>query len=145
MFYVNESKCVGCNACIESCPQGAINLRNDKAHIDQKLCTECGVCREICINGAIIEVKMPVHAVKSSWETPPMKVNKDISLSNLKQTKLISTIATIAPVVLDVISTYIQNRALKGTDRNERQCNHQGRGFGRRGRHGKRRKGPFYI
>ncbi len=33
---VNPEKCVGCGACINICPVGAISLKNGRSVIDQK-------------------------------------------------------------------------------------------------------------
>ena len=53
MFSIESSKCTGCGACVEVCPQGAIEVRDKVAVIDQRLCSQCGSCVEICPSGAI--------------------------------------------------------------------------------------------
>ncbi|RLF57470.1 MAG: ferredoxin [Thermoplasmata archaeon] len=49
---VDESKCVGCGACVDTCPNGAITL-DGVAKIDESKCIECGACVDTCPNGAI--------------------------------------------------------------------------------------------
>jgi NAD-dependent dihydropyrimidine dehydrogenase PreA subunit len=46
---VDENKCMGCGACIEECPAGAISL-NDQgiAVVDKEKCTGCGKCAKAC-------------------------------------------------------------------------------------------------
>ena len=45
-------KCAGCMACVDICPQNAIQvlqgLRYYQAVIDEKRCTDCGACRRVC-------------------------------------------------------------------------------------------------
>ncbi len=50
---VDTERCVGCGACIEVCPNGAIQLRQAKAWINPDLCTECKTCAEVCPQGSI--------------------------------------------------------------------------------------------
>ena len=41
---VDLEKCIGCKKCIPFCPQGAIQVEDKKAFIDQEECVECGIC-----------------------------------------------------------------------------------------------------
>jgi Fe-S-cluster-containing hydrogenase component 2 len=49
---VNEEKCVGCEACVDVCPIGAIEIEDSKALISND-CIECGVCASVCPQEAI--------------------------------------------------------------------------------------------
>lgn len=45
--------CCGCGACMNICPKGAIDMREDPAgfkfpHIDTSKCIECGLCLKVC-------------------------------------------------------------------------------------------------
>ena len=51
VYVTNE--CVGCGACVTTCPFGAIVMENDKAKITDA-CTACGACIESCPTGAIV-------------------------------------------------------------------------------------------
>ena len=48
----DAGKCIGCNVCIEECPQKAISLKGKKLLTDKKLCNVCGKCAEKCYAGA---------------------------------------------------------------------------------------------
>jgi formate hydrogenlyase subunit 6/NADH:ubiquinone oxidoreductase subunit I len=57
MIVVEQKNCVGCRACIESCPIGAVDLIEvttesgevlSVAMIDPKICGICGVCIDRC-------------------------------------------------------------------------------------------------
>ncbi len=41
---VDQSVCVGCEACVGVCPVSAIAVEDGKAHVDADTCVECGAC-----------------------------------------------------------------------------------------------------
>lgn len=45
--------------CQENCPKKAISFVNGKAFIDESLCINCGICKDSCPYGAIIKTKLP--------------------------------------------------------------------------------------
>ena len=51
---IDISKCTGCGACANVCPQQAITVRDNLATIDPDLCTECGNCAAVCPAGAVL-------------------------------------------------------------------------------------------
>lgn len=53
MIHVREDKCVGCNACIRSCPIPNANHYNGKTvQVNNDECIECGECIKDCTHGA---------------------------------------------------------------------------------------------
>ena len=50
---VIAEQCIGCSACVGTCPFGAINMENDKAVITEA-CTACGACVDVCPVGATL-------------------------------------------------------------------------------------------
>lgn len=51
---VDQNVCIGCGACVSTCPVGAISL-NEKAEINKDICIHCGACAGVCPVGAISE------------------------------------------------------------------------------------------
>ncbi len=46
--------CKGCERCVQVCPHGVFEMKNDKAKIvDRNACIECGACAKNCAFGAI--------------------------------------------------------------------------------------------
>ncbi|KEJ93435.1 indolepyruvate ferredoxin oxidoreductase subunit alpha [Synergistes jonesii] len=50
---VDQSVCVGCEACVGVCPVSAISVNDGKASVDQDSCVECGACAATCPVSAI--------------------------------------------------------------------------------------------
>lgn len=58
IIYLEEEKCVGCNACVKVCPAGDANIaRMDeegqlRIQIDDEKCIKCGACIKACAHDA---------------------------------------------------------------------------------------------
>ena len=53
MVKVNAEKCIGCNACIRTCPVPNANRYDGKVvHINNEECIQCGECIKGCTHGA---------------------------------------------------------------------------------------------
>ena len=50
---IDPEKCVGCGACKENCPAGAISEADGKCVIDAATCVDCGACASGCPTEAI--------------------------------------------------------------------------------------------
>ena len=57
-IWVEVDLCNACKRCIRACPYGAIEMREDKAHILER-CTSCGACLEVCKEKAILSDMEP--------------------------------------------------------------------------------------
>ena len=54
-IYISPKRCVGCGACVDTCPYGCIEGHPGYIHmLDDYDCTKCGACVEACPHGAII-------------------------------------------------------------------------------------------
>ena len=76
--------CIGCGACVQTCPYGAISLEDGVAQVDAEKCTNCGACVDVCpvsvitldrpVNnnqpdaGAVREVKNDIQQIKREVE-----------------------------------------------------------------------------
>lgn len=47
------TKCIGDQACVESCPENALELKPTGMCIDREACSICGICEENCPSGAL--------------------------------------------------------------------------------------------
>ncbi|MCI0468494.1 MAG: FAD-binding protein [Nitrospirae bacterium] len=52
---VDTDRCTACGQCVDSCPFTAIEMKNDKAFINE-YCQFCRACLSACPEGAIIEI-----------------------------------------------------------------------------------------
>ncbi|MDY6966447.1 MAG: 4Fe-4S binding protein [Halobacteriota archaeon] len=50
---VDEDECVGCEVCVDECPNEAISMENDLAKVDESKCDDCGTCVDACPTEAI--------------------------------------------------------------------------------------------
>lgn len=72
MPWVDKTKCIGCEICVNECPVGAIFMIEDKAEINMEKCIRCGKCHEVC----------PQDGVRHDSERIPLEVEE-----NIKKTK----------------------------------------------------------
>jgi len=80
---IDESKCVGCEACIDYCPVGAISIQGEWAAIDRDACVECGVCyREIdCPGEAFVWEELSWPRVIRRVFSDPTLIKKDTKVT----------------------------------------------------------------
>ncbi len=54
---VINDECIGCGICVDSCPQGAIDVVDGVLKVvNEEACIACGDCVEECPMGAIEEI-----------------------------------------------------------------------------------------
>lgn len=69
--YILGDKCVGCSACLKSCPFGAIEIKDKKAGLLNN-CSGCGACADSCKFGAIVvednrQAEIDLSQYKGVW------------------------------------------------------------------------------
>ena len=50
---VDSPKCVGCEACVNTCPVSAISMVDGAANVNESECIDCGACAGECPAEAI--------------------------------------------------------------------------------------------
>lgn len=50
---IDKEACTGCEACLNECPYGALEMKDDVAVVNEK-CTFCGACVDVCPVEAIV-------------------------------------------------------------------------------------------
>lgn len=50
---LSKKKCIGCKICFNTCPKGAITMKNNKPSFDYNKCIRCFCCQEFCPKGAL--------------------------------------------------------------------------------------------
>ncbi len=54
-YVIDKDTCIGCGACVDTCPCGAIVEDDDKFAINPDECADCGACAGGCPMDAISE------------------------------------------------------------------------------------------
>ncbi|MCD4829237.1 MAG: 4Fe-4S binding protein [Candidatus Cloacimonetes bacterium] len=45
---LDKEKCIGCAACVDTCPVEALEMDGDKVKVDEDACVDCGACVDSC-------------------------------------------------------------------------------------------------
>lgn len=45
---INKESCIGCGACVDTCPVEALFMDDEKAVCDEEKCVDCGACVDAC-------------------------------------------------------------------------------------------------
>ena len=56
--------CIGCQKCKKVCPNDAITVENNLAHVDYEKCGACGECAKACPTGAIEVITVQAGVIK---------------------------------------------------------------------------------
>jgi heterodisulfide reductase subunit A len=89
---VNETKCIGCGTCVDTCEYGAPELvkREDGtlvSHVNEALCKGCGACAVACCNGAITTKHFDNNQIMSMVEAALSEPELESSPSNSSESR----------------------------------------------------------
>ena len=65
---VYPDKCMGCGACMQVCPKGALQVVEGKITLDRKLCDNCGKCTGVCFSGTLEMAGTEMSVSDMMWE-----------------------------------------------------------------------------
>lgn len=67
---VRDNRCIGCGACLDACPNGAVSMDGDLIVTDRSLCMACGACADGCYAEAreLVGQEMTVNDVVAEVE-----------------------------------------------------------------------------
>jgi electron transfer flavoprotein alpha subunit/NAD-dependent dihydropyrimidine dehydrogenase PreA subunit len=63
LLEINKEECIGCEACVDVCPFGALSMVDGVAEVDDK-CTACGACLDVCPVDALSLPERPEAAAE---------------------------------------------------------------------------------
>lgn len=52
---IDKETCIGCEACVDTCPVSALSMVDGKAECDADACIDCYACIAVCPTSAISE------------------------------------------------------------------------------------------
>ena len=51
-----ERNCIGCGACVATCPQNALAMENGRVAIDRTKCVSCEKCAQVCPTETLVQI-----------------------------------------------------------------------------------------
>jgi dissimilatory sulfite reductase (desulfoviridin) alpha/beta subunit len=66
---VDENLCTGCGACVDVCQFHALEMMDDKVHVNEERCMGCGVCVSKCEHEAY-------RLVRDARKSEPLDIQK---------------------------------------------------------------------
>ena len=63
LLEINKEECIGCEACVDVCPFGALSMVDGVAEVDEQ-CTACGACLDVCPADALSLPERPEAAAE---------------------------------------------------------------------------------
>lgn len=104
---INRS-CIGCGACVQTCPDGALSIGPEGiAVVDQSKCTDCGKCVSVC---PVSAMSLPPNAVQPEQQSEQvLEISEPVVVVETQQSGdkvwvfVEQTQTVIAPVTLELI------------------------------------------
>ena len=150
MLYVDETRCSGCDACVDVCPTGAIALSQATAIIDQERCTQCEACFHACPEQAILSVSerglVPEH--DRAGPVAVSRAPRATSLAARAAPALAATLLFVGRELIPLAANYVldivdrrMSESRAGSVEATARASGQSLGSGSAGRRRRRRRG----
>jgi NAD-dependent dihydropyrimidine dehydrogenase PreA subunit len=157
MRYIDPDSCDGCGACIDVCPDQAINLIENKAVIDESLCADCGICEDACPQKAIMPL-VTIEAAPAQARNTAIEPHRPAAAPALGAV-LGAVLIEAAPRLIEIGVNWLDRRSKSssiqttpavrntpprdGSRRDRRMFDGRGRGYGRNQQGRQRRRGRY--
>lgn len=106
MFFIDESRCTGCGACMDVCSSNAINITRGVAAIGHSICNDCGSCFSVCPQGAVYQEETSVEAIPHKH---PSQVAVSPAVPVKRPPRQLAALASLAPAAIDLATEFARN------------------------------------
>lgn len=93
---VDESRCVHCGECAQSCRFNAIASLPARTIVHEELCHSCGLCARVCPHNAIREARRPIGRVHLGKAGPIEFVGGELRIGEPRASAVVAAVKSYA-------------------------------------------------